>query len=66
MKTIHIHLHDAGTKDASFPSSVKYKGITFVPTGKQGTNRATGLEAREYAPADMRIWVLSNGQIEPE
>ena len=41
-----------------FPKSVKFRGQTFVPSGKMGKNLKTGFPSQEYVLPDERVWVV--------
>lgn len=74
-KHIHIYVGGKRTRDAAaqikyksypdFPSSIKYKGITFFATGKKGTHNKTGQLSQEYRAVE-EIWMRQDGTMEPD
>lgn len=52
LKTAHTH----------FPTSIKFNGNEYYPTGKTGEWISTGLDSMEYKTSDW-IWVTSDGSI---
>lgn len=53
--------------NSEWPFEVDHDGLTFEKTGKEGTNRKTGLESHEYGNTDnnldRRVWLVKNGVV---